>query len=300
MNTPAHSVIGMLIPDGTNQFFSQLAQLVQRELQGTSRAVVTMDSDGSVRKELHLLKTLREMEVEAIVFVSVGDSVGAYRYLREWEIPVLILDREIPDMENADFVVARNSEGVDHVVEHLETLGHRQVGFIKGAENTEPGRIRAEAFMHACARTGLEIPPHLVFAGNFQFDAGRDAGDQIAAMPQSKRPTAVFAANDLMAIGLVQRLQELSIGVPEEISVIGFDDIPLASWVYPQLTSIQQDVYEMAHVGVRLLEERLSGAATGEAPASRIRPIQPRLVIRESCGPVMVSPQALETPSERG
>lgn len=279
----------MLIPDGTNQFFSRLAQLMQRELQGSFRAMVTMDSDGSLRKEQIYLQALREMQVDGIVFISVGDSSSAYQYLREWEIPVLVMDREIPDMENADFVLTKNTDGVSQVVEHLRSLGHSKVGFVNGAENTEPGRARADAFLKACMNNGLNVPPELSFSGNFQFEAGRAAADGIVAMPPSERPTAIFAANDLMAIGLLQGLQEHGVHIPTDLSVVGFDDIPLASWVYPQLTTIQQDIFQMARVGVLLLQERLSAAAVGESPPSRIRPIQPRLVVRRSSGPARMS-----------
>lgn len=277
-------IVGMVIPDGTNQFFSSLAQLMQRHLQTRNKALIVTDSDGSVARERSYLSAFQDMDVAGVIFVSVGDNPGAYKLLREWQPPLLVLDREVPllELEEADFVLTDSTHGVWQAVEYLQSLGHERIGFVSGAESTEPGRARHDAFRDACDQKGIPIDDALVLDGDFLFGSGREAADRYAEMNAVDRPTAVLAANDLMAVGLLQGFHETGLHVPGDVAIVGFDDIPLASWVYPRLTTVRQDALEMVRVGAQFLDDRI---AVGNIEGNRTRVVAPRLVRRESCGP---------------
>lgn len=280
------NIVGMVIPDGTNQFFSGLAQAMQRALLDRSWAVITMDSQGSPVRERQYLEELKGLGVAGLIFVSVGDSPTAYRFLGDWQPPLLVLDRVIAlDLENADCVLADSREGVRQVIEHLAALGHDRVGYVRGAENTEPGRVRGDSLFEAAEHANISVPDDCTFNGSFDYASGYDAAQRICDMNGTERPTAVFAANDLMAIGLLQGLQERGVAIPEDVSIVGFDNIPAAGWVYPRLTTVEQNISEIADVGARFLDERLRSAPTVKPPQSHVKVITPRLIARDSSGP---------------
>jgi LacI family transcriptional regulator len=278
----------MLIPDGTNQFFSTLAQLLQRELAMAMCAVVVVSSDGSTAREQDYLEMLLTMDVDGIAFISVGDSAEAFDTLRESRKPVVVLDREVPLEDRADFVLLDQDSGVHSAVEHLAGLGHTRVACIAGASNTGPGRQRTEAFREACSHFGITLEESAVVDGDFTFGSGVAATKEL--MSGNALPTAVFACNDLMALGAMQYLQENGCNVPEDVSVVGFDDIPLASWVYPRLTTVRQDCGAIARVTSELVLTRMDHEETAprDRLPTRIRKIEPRLISRASSGPARV------------
>jgi LacI family transcriptional regulator len=227
---------------------------------------------------------LIDMEIDGLVFISVGDSPDAFIRLAEAKHPVLVLDREVP-LENADFVLTDNAQGVRLAVEYMLGLGHTKLGYIQGSMTTEPGRERFRSFIETCGGHNVKVCEKWTFQGDFLFGSGTRAGDRILALPSNERPTAVLAGNDLMAIGLMQRLQEHGIVVPRDMSVMGYDDISWASWVFPRLSTIRQDPLEIAREGARLLTERIDSAGVGSSDP-RVVPIQPTLVRRNSCDKV--------------
>ena len=277
-------MIGMLIPDGTNQFFSGLAQLFQRELAKRQWGVLVVDADGSRARETSNLKLLGKMSLEGLVFISVGDSKEAFLALREISIPLLVLDREIP-LENADFVVADNAFGVRLAMEHLHALGHRRVACIQGSLSTEPGRERLRSYRECISELRMIGDDRLMLEGDFSHGSGVLAAQRLLRVPRAEWPTAIFACNDLMAIGVIQRLQEEGIAVPDQVSIIGYDDIPLSSWIFPQLTTVRQDSVEIAEKGARLLIERIERNEIPELPSRepRTATVEPKLVRRRSC-----------------
>jgi LacI family transcriptional regulator len=277
-------LVGMIIPDGTNQFFSTLAQLFQRELAQRQCGLFVANSDGSKSRELSNLTLFFSMNVDGIVFISVGDSSESFRHLAEFTRPVIVLDREIP-LENADFVLTDNAHGIRMAVDYLASLGHRKIGYIQGAMTTEPGRERYSSFMEIMGSLEIPVDKSMIFPGDFLFGSGTSAADKLLAMPRETWPSALLASNDLMALGAMQRLQESGIKIPDDISIIGYDDIILASWAYPRLTTVRQDAIMIARVGAGFLLDRLDkqDLENQNYAESRVSLVSPTLVKRNSC-----------------
>jgi len=275
--------VAMIIPDGSNQFFSRLAQLVQRELSLAASGMLLLDSDGSPGNELDYIRWVgsqtRQGNVSAVVYIPSGDNIENFFELFSIEIPVVVMDREIPEDfadRPIDQVLADNNTGMRLIVDHLVDIGVHDVSYIGGHVQTEPGRVRNTAFERFWpATSGGKISAS--FAGDFSFESGRAAAEAVLRL--AKLPEAVVAANDLMAIGVLQTMQRAGKRVPDDIVVVGYDDIPLANWVFPSLTTVRQDVEEMARQGVAHVMRRMSG----EGSRGGIRtPIEPELVVRES------------------
>ena len=278
----AKQLIGMVIPDGTNQFFSTVAQAFQKRLNSRGYAMVVLYSDGSLSRELAHLDLLQRLEICGLVMISVGEHGEAFRRLRDFNAAILVLDREIPH-ENADFVMIDNAVGSELAVRHLHGLGHRRLGYVTGSLQTQPGRERRDGAVETAEHLGVAIKNSHMVEGDFQVGSGLIAADHFLSLPGSDRPSAIMCANDLMAFGLMSRLQAGGVSIPEDISVLGYDDVPMSSLVYPNLTSIRQDPNEIALEGCALLMSRVDADAAGAGlPDRRVRVIQPRLMTRSS------------------
>ncbi len=272
------SNVGIIIPDGTNQFFSSVAQNFQKKFAKSQTIVVVADSNNSKAQELINIQYLSDIQVSGLIFISVGDSSQAFDALRKLKMPLLILDREIP-MVNADFLINRDKMGIRFGVEYLNSLNHKRIAFIKGCDETAPGRDRFQGFKEVMAELDLELDEQLIFDGDFRFGSGNLVAEEIVSLPEDQRPTAIFTSNDLMALGVLQRLQERGFSVPDDFSLLGFDDINLSSWIHPKLSTIRQDVRQIANVGVELLRKRMRQ----KIAKGRIRLISPELIKRNSC-----------------
>jgi len=276
--------VGMMIPDGSNQYFSRLAQLVQRELSVYDAGMLLFDSDGSPALERRYIGWVAEQlgtgRVGALIYTPSGDNVDNFEELFRLPIPIVVLDREIPEgfaQGPIDLVLARNRVGMRLVVEHLREIGIRRVAYVSGSQDTETGRVRNSSFVHYCEEL-LDVAPIAIFQGDFSFESGRAAAENALNLADFP-PEAVVAANDLMALGVMQVLQRRGYSIPNDVSVIGYDDIPLANWVYPSLTTVRQNVEEMAREAARHVVRRLEGdILTGGLRT----PIEPELVPRDS------------------
>lgn len=277
-----HSFVALIIPDGNNPFFSRLSQLVQRELSVSAIGTIMLDSDSSALTEREYIRWVGNQVsqglISAVVYIPCGDNIDNFFELFSIDLPVVILDREIPEDfadRPIDQVLADNTTGVELVAKHLASIGAYKVAYVGGPVDTEPGRVRNAAFEFSWKKAGGELIAS--FAGDFSFEAGRAAGDAILRL--ATLPEGVVAANDLMAIGVLQALQSAGKRVPEDVVLIGYDDAPLANWVFPTLTSVRQDVEEMARQTALMVVSRMAG----EAGAGGMRtPILPELVARGS------------------
>jgi LacI family transcriptional regulator len=272
-------LIGMIIPDQTNPFFAELSAHLQVQLAQVGVPLVVLSSDNDAEEELKCMQALDRLNVSGIVFVSAGDDIRIHDILKTINKPHIIIDREIPDTAHCDFVLTDNPMGIELAVQHLVSSGHRSLAFIKGSQSTDPGRNRLWAFQATTQKLGLDSSQQYEFDGKFDFQSGYEAAKSVIAMARDARPTAVVASNDLEAIGALQCFQENSIRVPDDISLVGFDDITLCRWCFPRLTSVRQDTIELTRFAAQLLLSRLSGEHNGEP---RLRHVIPKLVIRQS------------------
>jgi LacI family transcriptional regulator len=174
-------------------------------------------------------------------------------------------------------VIATNRAGALDAMEYLLSLGHRRIGFIGGRPDTKSAIRRLEGYKDSLASAGIAYDPALVEDGDYTRERGLEAARTLLNRPD--RPTAIFAANDKTAMGVMDAAQELGLRIPHDLSVIGFDNIPEAMQVTPKLTTVDQSIQEMGTLATRLLISLLRG----ETPEQTIVKIATNLIIRESC-----------------
>jgi LacI family xylobiose transport system transcriptional regulator len=211
------------------------------------------------------------------VFSDLSDTLRDQ--LRSRGIPLVVVDPTGEPLHDTPSVGATNWSGGLTATRHLLGLGHRRIGVIGGPEWILCSRARLDGYRSAMDEAGVPVDPRLVSNGRFHVGEGIEKGRALLRLPD--RPTAIFAGNDLQALGVYQAARELRLHIPEDLSVVGFDDLPVARWVGPPLTTIRQPLFDMAVAAAELVLRM----ADGEVPAQPRVELATELVIRESTAP---------------
>lgn len=271
--------IGMIIPNGVNPFFAEVARGIEDTGFGQKYSVIICNSDGDLDKELLYTNVLTEKQVDGIIFVAAGVSTEHINVLQERKVPVVIVDRQIPDV-SVDSVLSDNACGGWLATSHLIKLGHRRIGCIMGPSDLTPSAERVNGYRKALKNIGVVIDETLILKGNFDYQSGYQMARKLLQLRDT--PSAIFACNDLMAVGVICAASEIGLEVPRDVSVVGFDDVSLASFTHPPLTTIAQPKYEMGVLATEMLIQRI---LSSEIPL-RNELLDTKLVIRKSTGAV--------------
>jgi LacI family transcriptional regulator len=220
-------------------------------------------------------RLFRERRTDGLLAVGALITDDYLARLDREACPVVLVNSELGDVPS---VLADNVEGVVAVVHHLASLGHRAIGYIKGLDITTVGRRRDEGFRKGLELHGLPFRQDLVAFGDFSEPSGYDAMDQL--LKRGPPPPALFAANDMMAIGAARRLKEEGLIVGQDVALVGGDDAPMARYVEPPLTTLRQSMCDLGAAATRMLLERLRG---GDPKPGRTV-LRTELIVRDSCG----------------
>lgn len=271
--------IGILLPDLYGEFFSELIRGIDQTAQAEGFHCLL----ASARHTGPLLEAaLRSMRgrVDGLILMSPEFTGDLSRRTLPAGFPVILVHCP-PTEQHLDGVQVANDQGAGAMVRHLARLGHRRIALIRGAEGNYDAAERLRGYREALAECGLPADSRLEAPGDFSEAAGADAVRQLLALPPADRPTAIFAANDCMAIGALSALRAAGLRVPDDMALGGFDDIPMARFMTPPLTSVHVDISALgARAAARLLD-LLQGRA-GPAPYRETFPTT--LVVRQSCG----------------
>jgi LacI family transcriptional regulator len=270
--------IGLVVPDNSNPFFASLARWIEEAGFESGYTTVLANSNERPDREHRYVSTLVSKRVDGLILSpSRGDHSTLTRLLQNANIPVVVVDRDAA-LPNADVVLYDNEGGSIEATRYLLELGHTRIGCVAGPSDASSATERANGFRKAIADAGLPEQP--VVEGDFHFVGGREATARL--LDRGTDVTALFAANDLMAAGAIRELHSRGMRVPEDISVMGFDDAPLAEMVFPALTTMRQPLQDMAHAAVSLLLSRVT-SGDGGAPVRKV--LSTSLVIRDSTAP---------------
>jgi LacI family transcriptional regulator len=270
--------VGIILPDIANPFFGDLARWLEDALFETGYSAIMCNSDGNSQKEARYLDVLLSKKVDGLLLIGASQPSEQLRHLLDIGPPLVVIDRELDDLPVSQVLVA-NREGGLLAGRHLLELGHRIVGVIAGPGEVGTSAKRLEGFRSAFAEAGVAIPARRVTRGDFRAGGGRAAMEALLARPS--RPTAVFAENDLMALGAVAAVHGAGLEVPDDVSVVGFDGIDVGAAVAPPLTTVVQSTAAIARTAVELLLAQLADG--GALPRSTELPVT--LAVRGSTGP---------------
>ena len=272
------STIGLIIPDIQNALFLSLVRAVEDFAYAHQLTVMLCNTDDKPEKELSYLGIMRAQQAAGLIVVPThpkdSDMLSP---VRDAGIPIVLVDREISGFE-ADTVIVDNSYGAQIAVAHLIAMGYRRIAILAGPQELTPGRKRLQGYYNAHREAALEPLPELARVGTFKRDSGYDLTHQLMSLP--KPPDAIFASNNLMALGSLRALHERGNRIPGEVALVSFDDMPWAEDLNPPLTVVAQPSYEMGQQALELLLHRI------KAPDSSYRKVilQPQLIVRQSSG----------------
>lgn len=252
------TMIALSIPDITNPFWPEVARGVQDTVEQSGYTVVLMNNDWNAEREALHLRKMRQNQFDGLIINPTG-TLNAD--LMEISVPVVLLGsgEAYPDF---DTVSSNSAQAGDLAMEHLIALGHRRIGLIAGPLRRLKSFTHRDTYVKAYREHGLDFDPALIVQTTFTQEGGYTAMQQLLAI--SSPPTAVFAVNDIIALGALQAIQTTGLRVPEEMSVIGMDDIFAATTTYPPLTTIAKPKYAIGVTAARFLLARIASTKTIE------------------------------------
>jgi LacI family transcriptional regulator len=258
------SAIGFIVPDLGNAFFVDVAEGIQQVLDTVDCLLVLCMTRSDTRREEYYAQVMRSQRLNGVIYLSGTGLPSPSLVSLAKKGAVVFVDECLPGID-VPFISSQNLIGARALAQYVLAQGHRSLAVVGGPRGLWTSEQRLAGFREAFAGANIVPDSVPVLAGDYTEDAGRRAADDICARARAARPTAVLCANDLMAIGFIRRCLELNIRIPEEVSVTGFDDIPEARLLSPQLTTVRQPGRAMGSAAATLLLRRIG--SLGVEPA---------------------------------
>jgi LacI family transcriptional regulator len=277
--------VGMLLPDLTNPLFPPIVRGVEDTLGSADYTLILGNTDNDGEREAHLVASMMNRRVDGLILATAQRQTPAIDDLLASELPLVLVNRTVDD-HTVPSVTTDDHAGIGLAVRHLVELGHTRIAHVGGPQNLSTGRDRYRGFVAWMEAAGLEVDPHLVsFADWYHEDPGAKAFWSM--LDQRADFTAVVAANDLIAIGCYDVLNDIGRTIGGDVSVTGYNDMPFADKLSPPLTTVQIPHYQIGVRAADLMLELLDeGAGAGSGSGSVSIKLAPSLVVRRSTGPV--------------
>ena len=273
-------LIGLIVSDVTNPFFTELVDCVQNQAREQGYSVLLGISGHDVAREGELLRLMRSHQAAGTILCPAGEADDYSKgRLQPGRMKLVAIDNAAPALP-VDTISLDNRKAAEIAVQHLLSFGHRRIGTVMGFAHQHVANERLIGFRDALKEQGIEVDEASVGQGNFRIEDAYRACNLLLAL--AERPTALFVANNLMLIGVMRALSEAGVSVPADISVASIDDFPWASAFQPALTVVRQPIAAMASAALSRLVQRLDGE-DGE-PTHQV--FAPELVVRQSCSAV--------------
>jgi LacI family transcriptional regulator len=287
--------LAYLLLDPGNPFFTDVARGAEDAARAAGLALYLCNSEEDAAREAEYLDILLEQRVRGVLITPVGGSSERLRTMPELGVPVVLVDRAAGDPTAWCSVAVDDVEGGDLAVTHLVELGHARIGYVGGPHSIMQVADRHKGALRALDRAGLPEDDLVVLETSALTVAeGRLAGQRVVGLPARRRPSAVFCANDLLAIGFLQQMLQQGVNVPGDMAIVGYDDIEFAAAAGVPLSSVHQPRYELGRRACELLLAEADALAAGGAGSRghvhRQVEFTPELVVRASSGRPPVRP----------
>lgn len=267
--------LGVVAPDLSNPFFAHIIKRIQSVAHGHGYSLVVCNTDESLALEVEQVSLLHRKRVDGLIAMPVGQGYGHFEDWTEKGVPLVLVDRCSDDLV-APGVSVDNYRGAYEATEHLIAAGHRRIALIQGLPGTSTNTARVRGYRDALEAYGIPVESDLIVGGDFRQQNGYVETKLL--LRQERPPTALFATSDLIALGALDALAEEGASVPDDISLLSFDDFDFAPHLKCPLTAVWQPREMMGELAVKLLVEQFQDGAR----AARQVVLRPKLVVRES------------------
>jgi len=286
--TRRSNTLGLVVTDVVNPFYSRVIRGVEETARQHGYTIILLNTNERDEDEKAAIRVLRSKRVDGMIISPVQVSRDHIAALQEDGYPFVLINRYFPDLDT-DYVINDNRLGAYLATSHLIRLGHRRITHITGPEHVSSVRERLRGYRQALEEGGVAADQQHVIHTSLSLEGGYRATQQL--LDGCSLPTALFTYSDLLAVGALKAIREAGLRVPEDVALVGYDDIEFAAFLEVPLTTISQRSYEIGSCGVELLLDIL--ANPGEQRQRRHTVLQPRLVVRKSCGAALTAPAPL-------
>jgi LacI family transcriptional regulator len=271
--------LAVIVPDVANPFYTLIVRGAEDVARRAGYRVILCDTGSDIVAEQEVIEEMIAHRVEGIIIAPVNDrSRDHLRRLAKFGVPFVLVDRTVPGID-ADAVLGDSEDGARQLVEHLIAHGHRRIGMIVESGDVSTARERRRGYEAALSSAGILLDPSLLAHAAVDPTGGVDGMEQLLALDDP--PTAVFTVNNLVAVGAIEAVRAAGLEVPDDIALVCFDDIELASRLYPFLTVMEQPAETFGTLSTQLLLERIEGRGTER---TRLVVLPAEFLIRRSCG----------------
>jgi len=278
--TKKSGMIGVIVWDLASPFFSEIVREIGIECREKNYQPIFCSTDGNDKIQAEYIELLLQKNIEGFIIATahLHDPQIERLVLRGYP-PVVLIDRRL-QTELASYVTVDNVEGAYMATKHLIDHGHKRIACVSGQDNSSSGLERLEGYKKALAESNIPIDQTLIIPGNFLRAGGYRAAEVILSLKE-KRPTAIFCSNDSMALGMLEFFGKRGIRVPQDIALVGFDDISISSLNFIQLSTISSRKVDVVKNAINILIKKISNPDDDTQYGIKIKP---KLVIRNSCG----------------
>jgi LacI family transcriptional regulator len=271
-------LVGLFVHDINGPFYNELIRGIQQVTILNGYELVIFCDSGTKKDSSYNFLSGRRVDGAIIISSTISDD--EIMTLSKNGLPIVVLDREITG-EKVSNVLVDNKNGASNAVMHLIGQGHRDIAFLSGPEETYDNKKRFEGYLKTLEANGIEFNENMVLYGEFTENSGYEAVTNYLEL-NKKPPGAIFSSNDEMAIGAVFALRDKGYNVPKDVSVVGFDNLVVSSYITPALTTVKRPMYEMGLLSTHTLFNMLNGSEVNKSVT-----LSTELIIRDSCGIVI-------------
>lgn len=272
LSTKKSQTIGIILPDIINPFFSEIARAIEDTANKLNYNVIFCNTDGNNEKEEKYIKLLISKLVDGVIFITGGGENNSLQILSNNNVPLVLVDRDIDDREKYCGVYCLNEEGVREGVEYLLKKNKKKIAFVTGKKELKISKQRAKGYKDTMIRNNL-YDEKLIFEGDFTIESGMEVTEEIIKF--NKDIEAIFYSNDIMALGGIKLLMRKGYRIPQDISIVGFDNINISNYIEPELTTVAQPIYEMGKQSCESLIEIINSK-----PSNKQIYFKPKLIVR--------------------
>ncbi|MCX5478564.1 LacI family DNA-binding transcriptional regulator [Kaistia geumhonensis] len=276
-------LIGLILPDITNPFFSTVARVIETVCMRAGYMTFVYNTDEDVDHEMRILKMMRAQRVAGMILISTrSDAEHGQRLMSEINVPTVLFSSNVPATPY-DAITLNEAKASRIAIDYLAGLGHRRIGVLSGRPHVSTHEERLEACLDALRAHGIEPQAELIVAANFDQSQAFEACRALLALPEP--PSAIFAFSNLMMVGMMRAVVSSGLACPRDISLVGIGDFEWPEIMNPQMTVVSMPAAEMAECAIETLLDQI---ASKRPPTGRRIMFDPRLVIRESTAAPLV------------
>ncbi len=246
--------IGLVIPDISNPFFASIARYVERECRKIGYSVILADTEESTELEIESISVLKSRHIDGMIISPVGQSVEHLEALYAEGVPIVVIDRYV-EGSILPFVVSDNYNGAKCAVRHFIDRGHRIIACIQGLPYTSPNTDRIKGYRDALEQSGIAFDDTLIVGDSF----GEENGylETKLLLKRTPQPTAIFAVSNLISLGALKALKEEHVSIPDDISIVAFDEQPYHNYLATPMTTIAQPIADMGQIAIKMLYKQI-------------------------------------------